>query len=182
MVDAKERSLAPARHWAMGLTDDIERGGRTVAGARNRRARRVGLAPAEPAGHWPRGARRVTLRAASEPFGVPVAQWIERPPSKRRVVGSNPAGDANPRCERGTTRRLSRDVHYLACMEHHDLLHHICHECHDDLSPSSKQLLAHSELVSMIPRGLHFELSLGDREPGVEPERTAKMAWRRGPS
>ena len=43
---------------------------------------------------WPCGPWRVTLRAASEPFGVPVAQWIERPPSKRRVVGSNPAGDA----------------------------------------------------------------------------------------
>ena len=67
----------------------------------NEQARQViagpGIAPRILLGcpGWPRRAARVTLRAASEPFGVPVAQWIERPPSKRRVVGSNPAGDAN---------------------------------------------------------------------------------------
>src|SRR3954471_1300769 len=27
-------------------------------------------------------------------FAVPVAQWTEQPPSKRKVAGSNPAGDA----------------------------------------------------------------------------------------
>lgn len=33
--------------------------------------------------------------------GVPVAQWIERPPSKRKVVGSSPAGDAMHACAAG---------------------------------------------------------------------------------
>ena len=39
-------------------------------------------------------------------FGVPVAQRIERPPSKRQVVGSSPTGDAKPLFTRGTTRPL----------------------------------------------------------------------------
>src|ERR1035437_899208 len=38
---------------------------------------------------------------------VPVAQRIERPPSKRQVVGSSPTGDANLVVARGTTLRLS---------------------------------------------------------------------------
>src|SRR5512134_2161796 len=29
---------------------------------------------------------------------VPVAQWTEQPPSKRKVAGSNPAGDAIDPC------------------------------------------------------------------------------------
>ena len=62
----------------------------------------------ELSSRWPRRAARGTLRAAFEPFGVPVAQWIERPPSKRSVVGSNPAGDANLHSESGTTPRLRR--------------------------------------------------------------------------
>ena len=71
------------------------------------RGERHGPPGAQAPEDWPRRSARVTLRAAfGATFGVPVAQRIERPPSKRQVVGSSPTGDAKLDFVRGTTRRL----------------------------------------------------------------------------
>jgi hypothetical protein len=68
--------------------------------------------------NWPRPAARVTLRAA---FGaticVPVAQRIERPPSKRQVVGSSPTGDAKPQFRmRGRAPSVERGDSAARCV------------------------------------------------------------------
>ena len=47
---------------------------------------------------------------------VPVAQWIERLPSKQRVAGSNPVRDAIPTYQIGLRDRISYLSDALCCL------------------------------------------------------------------
>jgi hypothetical protein len=95
-------------HWAGNAADE---GPKEAARARRRTSRRT----CRLCGTGPDSRGGLLYARRSAPIGVPVAQRIERPPSKRQVVGSIPTGDAKPMqwrraCVRGVEGRRDRRV------------------------------------------------------------------------